>query len=116
MLQKNLIDFLNQTITTGKLLELETCPQNLCGGFAQIIGDLLRRFMGGKQGELFRCCNCGAAAIRVRGRSNPKQYCDAEKCQKVKKIKNTVAKFSALPAPRMSTTRADSQYHGGYHE
>jgi hypothetical protein len=62
------------------------------------------------------CAACGKTFVRRAGRSNPKKFCDGEKCQKIKKIKNSVAKFSDLPSPTMSPFRADIQYNGRYME
>ncbi len=58
------------------------------------------------------CIICKNPFQRRAGRSNPKKYCDAEKCQKIKNIKNSVATFDSLPSPTQSTYRADIIYHG----
>lgn len=58
------------------------------------------------------CINCGREFIRRARMGNPRKYCDAERCQKVKNIKNSVAKFSDLPSPTMSINREGINYHG----
>ena len=58
------------------------------------------------------CIGCGKPFERRSGRSNPTRFCPSVKCQKIKNIKNSVARFDTLPSPRMSIYRADIQYHG----
>ena len=62
--------------------------------------------------ESANCANCGQPFVRRAGRSNPRRYCVAVRCQKVKNIKNSVARLDTLPKPTMSTYLADIQYHG----
>lgn len=62
--------------------------------------------------ETAKCDGCGKFFERRSGRSNPRRYCDGVKCQKIKNIKNTVARFDTLPKPTTSTYRHDIQYHG----
>lgn len=41
--------------------------------------------------EPARCIICGREFMRIANASRKRQYCDREKCQKIRKIKNSVA-------------------------
>jgi hypothetical protein len=62
--------------------------------------------------ETASCAICHQPFERRANVSNPKKYCDSEKCSKIRKIKNSVAKFSELPEQKPTTYTADIQYHG----
>jgi hypothetical protein len=64
--------------------------------------------------EIGKCAGCGKPFERRAGRKQPRAYCDAVKCQKIKNIKNTVARFDTLPRYTCSEYRADIDYHGCY--
>lgn len=67
--------------------------------------------------EMAKCTGCGQMFERRSGRSNPRCYCDREKCQKIKRIKNSVARFSDLAKRDAPGLHAEiRKYHGGYSE
>jgi len=51
--------------------------------------------------ETAQCIICKRQFKRPANRSRPRQYCDAEKCQKIKRIKNTVVR-SMISLSRIS--------------
>jgi len=66
--------------------------------------------------ETANCVICKREFKRLANRSRPRLYCDSEKCQKIKRIKNTVARFEDLPEPHISEYRADIDYQGRWME
>lgn len=114
--KEHCVEYLNHTISQGKLLELVTCRQDLAGCFANIIDDLLREQCGGKPGELFTCEGCHRITVRRKKTSNPKKFCDAEKCRKIKALGRAQKPVTFDSVPNKPQPRhADQGYYGGFH-
>lgn len=62
------------------------------------------------------CGGCGKPFQRFANVSRKRTFCDAENCQKIKKISNSIAKFEDLPQPTASIYREIHTYNGGYSE
>lgn len=68
--------------------------------------------------ETVKCLGCGRPFVRFANVSRRRRFCDSEKCQKILKIKNSVAKFSDLPdgQSHAGPYAEISRYEGGYTE
>lgn len=78
-----------------------------------------RRHTKPRPTEDAKCAGCGNTFKRCANSSRKRQYCDRENCQKIRTIKNTVARFSDLPDPNTGSRTAYSEirkYEGGYTE
>lgn len=68
--------------------------------------------------ETAKCLGCGKPFVRLARGSRSRRFCDAEKCQKILKIKNSVAKFSDLSnvLSHVGPYAEIRRYEGGYTE
>ncbi len=106
-----IIRFLNGNITEDALLAQVPEAPDLVTGFRDVFAAL-----GKEHGTKVTFCSCcGALLLRRRVKPGQSVYCDADRCQKLKKLgHDKPVTLDSIPEPTRSCSREIQSYHGGY--
>lgn len=108
-----IIHFLNGDIPQTQLVELVPQQQELIAGFKDVLAALAK-----VQGvKVTLCAGCGAVILRRRLAAGRPSYCDAARCQKIKKLgHDKPVTLDSVPEPTRNCIREIQAYNGGYSE
>lgn len=108
-----IVRYLNGEIAEGKLLELVPNPHDLIAGFKAVVGEMMQVHGA----RVTTCSICGAILLRRRVLAGRPNYCDSERCQKIKKLgHNRPVTLDSVPVPTRNCLREIQSYNGGYSE
>lgn len=108
-----IIHFLNGVIPENKLVELVPAQHDLMAGFKEVYAEL-GKVHGSK---VTVCAICGTTILRRRIMAGRPNYCDAERCQKIKKLgHDKPVTLDSVPEPTRNCIREIQSYNGGYSE
>ena len=108
-----MIHFLNGEIPEDKLVELVPERHDLIAGFKTVYAELAKAH--GTKVTL--CAICGTAILRRRVLAGRPNYCDSERCQKIKKLgHDKPVTLDSVPEPTRNCLREIQSYNGGYSE
>jgi hypothetical protein len=108
-----IIRFLNGEIAGDKLLELVPEPHDLMGGFKAVLVELMK--VHGTR--VTTCAVCGSIVLRRRVLAGRPNYCDSERCKKIKNLgRSKPVTLDSVPVPTRTCIREIQSYNGGYSE